>query len=103
MDIDELLKLQSTWIDRAQDTALQITRRGNGTTPEEAGLERTQLRREIEGSIRTLEARREASIRAFDAAIEKARRSLADLPPDRKPARTKPAASAAAKPGKGGR
>src|SRR5688500_1105232 len=80
MDIDHLLKQQSIWIDRARDTALQITRSGAGTTPEEAGLEGTQERSEQEDRIRTLEARRKATIKVFDAAIEIERRSLAELP-----------------------
>ncbi|QRM54365.1 hypothetical protein [Sinorhizobium sp. BG8] len=102
MNIEELLKQQSAWVDRAVETAFQITQRGNGTTPEEAGLEQSRLIREIETRIRTLEARREATLKAFDAAIEAARRSLSENQPNNptiarakttKPASTKTAAA----------
>lgn len=99
MDIEELLKQQSAWIDQAQQAALQATRRGSGITPEDAGLERERVTRETEERISSLVARREATLKAFDLAIESARRTLQDLPPDTPPMRptAKPPAKTAAK------
>ena len=83
MDIEELLKQQSTWVDRSVEMAMEITRRGAGTTPDEAGLEQDRTIRDLEIRIRSLETRREATVKAFDTAIDAARKTISDIQSNR--------------------
>ena len=73
MTIDELLKLQAEWIEKATDVAMQVGRNRRGMSPREIGIEKFGDPVGIDEQIRKLEARGEAMLKAFDAAIEKAR------------------------------
>ncbi len=80
MDIDEILKQQAEWVQRAQDVAMRIVKNRTGTTPEEAGLDPAASPKDIQDRINVLESRRAAVLAAFDSAIQAEQQSLTATP-----------------------
>lgn len=80
MDIDEILKQQTEWVQRAQDVAMKIAKNRTGITPEDAGFGASDTTAQTKERIGILESRRDAMLAAFNTAIEAEQQSFDAAP-----------------------